>query len=131
MNMKGVSPVVATVLLIAIAVIAAVGVWYWVGAYTSKPATTGTDMKVIQISGCVSGANPSVLVRNLGSSPITTSVNFSVYNSALTQVGSIMVYATLNSLTTTNSTIFNTSALTTGSYKGTSAGFQDVVFTCQ
>jgi flagellin-like protein len=36
---KGVSPVVATVLLIAIAVISSVAVWYWVAPLTSQQPT--------------------------------------------------------------------------------------------
>ncbi len=37
--MKGISPIVAVVLLIAISIIASVGVWYWVGTFTGKPVT--------------------------------------------------------------------------------------------
>ena len=42
---KGVSPVVATVLLIAIAVISAVAVWYWVAPLTGKQAMPETSQK--------------------------------------------------------------------------------------
>jgi len=42
---KGVSPVVATVLLIAIAVISAVAVWYWVAPMTGQQATPETTQK--------------------------------------------------------------------------------------
>ncbi len=34
---RGISPVVGIVLLIAVSVIAVVGVWFWMGNYTSKP----------------------------------------------------------------------------------------------
>ncbi len=39
MNKKGISPVVAVVLLIAIAVIAAVGLYFWIGSLTGQPTT--------------------------------------------------------------------------------------------
>jgi flagellin-like protein len=65
--MKGVSPVVATVLLIAIAVIAAIGVWYWVGAYTGKPSVS-VDQKAFTIESC---NRTHAVVRNIGSVMIT------------------------------------------------------------
>ncbi len=37
--MRGISPIVAVVLLIAISVIATVGVYYWIGSLTGKKAT--------------------------------------------------------------------------------------------
>ncbi len=37
--MKGITPIVAVVLLISITVIAAVGMYYWVGGLTNKPKT--------------------------------------------------------------------------------------------
>jgi flagellin-like protein len=49
--MKGVSPVVATVLLIAIAVIASTTTWYWVSSYTSKPALAETTLKSYVVTG--------------------------------------------------------------------------------
>jgi flagellin-like protein len=62
---KGVSPVVAIVLLIAIAVIAAVAVWYWVSPMTSKPATAETTQKTVTVEECYADAN-SIFLRNSG-----------------------------------------------------------------
>jgi flagellin-like protein len=42
---SGISPVVATVLLIAIAVIGSVTAWYWISSYTNKPAVPTTSLK--------------------------------------------------------------------------------------
>ena len=42
---KGVSPVVATVLLIAIAVISSVAVWYWVAPFTAAQPMPSTSQK--------------------------------------------------------------------------------------
>jgi len=134
MNMKGVSPVVATVLLIAIAVIAAVGVWYWVGAYTSKPATTGTDLKVIEIATCsVTSAN--TVVRNLGSTPTVAGTYFTVYATNSTPVAYLNLSTAINSLdsrgftfTLANGTATNIT--TAGTYKATAAGYQDAQFNC-
>jgi len=59
--MKGVSPVVATVLLIAIAVVAAVGVWFWVAGLQNKPATPA-ETKMLQLESCIRGTNETTLV---------------------------------------------------------------------
>ena len=48
---KGISPIVAVVLLIAIAVIAAVGLYFWVGGLATKqptPSTPGTISAICQ-----------------------------------------------------------------------------------
>jgi len=69
---KGISPVVAVVLLIAIAVIAAVGVWYWVGAYTGQPNVT-TNVKTMAIQSCNGTA---VYVQNTGQETLSSAVHF-------------------------------------------------------
>ncbi len=43
---KGISPIVAVVLLIAIAVIAAVGLYFWVGGLATKQPTPGTPKTI-------------------------------------------------------------------------------------
>ncbi len=64
--MKGISPIVAMVLLIAISVIAAVGVYFWIGQYTSKPGTPSMpEMMSISTIG-----NGKVMVVNLGQEPL-------------------------------------------------------------
>jgi flagellin-like protein len=57
--MKGVSPVIATVLLIAIAVIGSVAVWYWVSPYTSQPALPQSIVGTGVISTPVTGVYKS------------------------------------------------------------------------
>jgi flagellin-like protein len=61
--MKGVSPVVAAVLLIAIAVIAAVGIWFWIGGFTSKPSLPPQQQVALSVENC-NGSH--VVVRNTG-----------------------------------------------------------------
>jgi flagellin-like protein len=85
---KGVSPVVAVVLLIAIAVIAAIGVWYWVSVFTGKPPTGGQQQVAFSIEDCkvgvVTSIHPglwngsSIKVRVTGGLRLAT--NASVYN---------------------------------------------------
>ncbi len=58
---RGISPVVATVLLIAIAVTAGMGVWYWMGSFTASPHID-YDLISVTISDC-NGTH--VLARNV------------------------------------------------------------------
>jgi len=78
---KGISPVVAVVLLIAIAVIASVGVWYWIGEFTDKPSVAGAD-KSMTITECTGTA---VFVQNTGANKLDGTVAF--YDIGKTQVG--------------------------------------------
>ena len=73
---KGVSPVVAVVLLIAIAVISAVAVWYWVAPLTARPSTGGDISKSISVTKCFapSGVNSSLSVRNTGGVSLSTTI---------------------------------------------------------
>jgi flagellin-like protein len=72
---KGISPVVATVLLITIAVIAGTTTWYWVSSYTSKPALPGTSLSGYIVTGVYK--NPSKTgcialdIKNIGGQTIT------------------------------------------------------------
>ncbi len=75
---KGVSPVVATVLLIAIAVISAVAAWYWVSAYTAKPPLPETSQRGYMVTGVydnasVTGCN-GVDIKNVGGISISNLV---------------------------------------------------------
>ncbi len=80
---KGISPVIAVVLLIAISVIAAVGVWYWVGSYTGKPGVSGLK-KTAEIIKC-NGTH--VFVQNTGNQKLDTTAD--IYNSNDQLVGYI------------------------------------------
>jgi len=75
---KGVSPVVAIVLLIAIAVISAVAVWTWVGPLTSKPPMGSTTQYSLTVLRCYAGT-PVIEVKNTGGTRIS-GVNFTLIN---------------------------------------------------
>ena len=62
---KGVSPVVAIVLLIAIAVISAVAVWTWVGPLTSKPPMGSTTQYSVGVIRCYPDTN-AIDIKNTG-----------------------------------------------------------------
>ncbi len=128
---KGVSPVVAVVLLIAIAVIAAVGVWYWIGAYTSKP-NVQTSQKSFTVSGCSTDYS-KVLVYNNGGE--TLSGNVTLYYANGTSTG---LHLTLSSLGVGDSAyvgVYNASGasktLTSGTtYQVVSDEYPFIEFTC-
>ncbi|MCD6522222.1 MAG: hypothetical protein J7K68_00590, partial [Candidatus Diapherotrites archaeon] len=46
---RAISPIVSVVLLIAIATIAAVGLYFWVGGYATKQPTTETPISIYAI----------------------------------------------------------------------------------
>ncbi len=79
---KGVSPVVATVLLIAIAVISSVAVWYWVAPMTSKQAMPETSQKGYMVSDTYLNVSNStcngVDLRNTGGQTISTGTIFEI-----------------------------------------------------
>jgi flagellin-like protein len=80
---KGVSPVVATVLLIAIAVISAVAVWYWVAPLTSSQPTGSTTQYGLTIpfaySNSTSGVNCVTMdFKNTGGATIPAGITFEV-----------------------------------------------------
>ncbi len=68
---KGISPVVATVLLIAISVIAAVSIYYWVGGMASQKGVRKKPMSIEATP--VNPAEGKVLIANKGGTPITLS----------------------------------------------------------
>ena len=67
---RGITAIVAVVLLIAIAVIAAVGIYFWVEGLATKQPTPEKPVAIV--------ANPissrSVLIANLGNKPLSVSV---------------------------------------------------------
>ncbi len=122
---KGISPVVAVVLLIAIAVIAAVGVWYWVGAYTGQPNVT-TSVKTFTVQKC-NGTH--VYVQNNGQEDLDSNVN--IYDSSGTPNGAIAFGTTSVSAGSSNWVAItgNTSAVS-GSYEALGANIQTTPFSC-
>ncbi len=66
---KGITSIVAVVLLIAIAVIAAVSVYFWMSGMTTKQPTPYTPNPIV----AVPLQNGKVLIANLGQKPINSS----------------------------------------------------------
>jgi len=145
---KGVSPVVATVLLIAIAVISAVAVWYWVAPLTSAQATPSTSQYGFVVTGTykTSGNCVSVDLKNSGGTTIPINTLFEIFNITGLSTGkyvglnttSLTSGATANFNITSSATTNATGNIPVGSYLlratklwGTSnIGFTDVYFTC-
>jgi flagellin-like protein len=129
---KGVSPVVATVLLIAIAVIGAVALWFWVAPMTGKPATISYAQQKFSVSKCY--ASTDALDIRSDSGFTLSDLNFSVIQQS---DGSIIcdgeyIVATI----APGETIYTTPAVacaldTSTQYILRSAqGIPDVPFTC-
>ena len=73
---KGISPIVAVVLLIAIAVIAAVGLYFWVTSMATPKATTTTPYTITaSCMGAGTNANGTLFIYNTGSEDISLSSN--------------------------------------------------------
>ena len=130
---KGVSPVVAAVLLIAIAVIAAVAVWYWVSPLTAKPPTADTTQKSISVEECYWAAgvgNTYLDIRNTGGVAVTAT--FTVYNSADPTIATGAT-VTLTSLASGNVTRAQVAGAVMGqstSYFLMAPGIPTATFTC-
>jgi len=153
---KGVSPVVATVLLIAIAVISAVAVWYWVAPLTSAqptPSTTQSAFIVTSVykNGTSDGCG-SMDVMNSGGVTIPASTIFEIRTQA-TGAQIVGKFLNINTALTPGTTAnFNLTNMSSFAAQGVSAnnsvalgtyvlrasrlstssisGFADVYFTC-
>jgi flagellin-like protein len=130
--MKGVSPVVATVLLIAIAVIAAVGVWYWSANYLNKPVDEPVSRTLLVQSCNLTHA----LVRNIGGAP--AEVDADLFNSDGSLVGRLNISGTtLNSTAIMYVPIVNASnssqiiALAKGMHKVIDSEYPQTQFLCE
>jgi len=126
--MKGVSPVVATVLIIAIAVIASVTVYYWVTPYTQKPQLPDETYHGIRVEAC-NGTH--IEVRNIGF-PTIVNQNFSILNSS----GSATNFSVfINNLTSTSAGWYYVggeldSLNSNGVYYISSTEIPEMLFTC-
>ena len=127
---KGVSPVVAIVLLIAIAVISAVAVWSWVGPLTSKPATGSTTQYKLDVMHCYPDTN-AIDIRNNGGVKFTAQ-NFSLVDGATgTTLNGTAIMAQTLAPGESNSTVAVMYDLTAGSiYKLRATNFPDIQFPC-
>jgi len=160
MMRKGVSPVVATVLLIAIAVISAVAVWYWVAPLTSAQATPSTAQYAFVVTNTYKNSAGNCTTMDLKNSGGTTIPGFTVFEIRSISGGALTwryvnltvtnsSYATMPAPLTSGTTLnFNISSMN-GSYNVTGpgvsvgsyllralggpsgiSGFTDVYFTC-
>jgi flagellin-like protein len=150
MMRKGVSPVVATVLLIAIAVISAVAVWYWVAPLTSAQATPSTSQYGFVVTNAYKNVSNSsgcgaLDIKNSGGVTIPNNTTFEVFTISGTTTSK---YVVVNSTALTPGTTLNlfisnlptpnNTLIAIGSYmlrasvkSGASiSGFSDVYFTC-
>jgi len=63
--MKGITPVVSTVLLIALAVISAMGVYWWISGRAAPPETPSTFATIsVEVPSCASSGNTTILITN-------------------------------------------------------------------
>ena len=143
---KGVSPVVATVLLIAIAVISAVAVWYWVSPLTSPSATPSTTQYGFVVTGTYKPAGncTSLDLKNSGGTTMPYNTTFEIFNITGLSTGKYVQVnvANLTSGTTLNFNVINStlgmSNIPVGSYLlratklwgSNNIGFVDTYFTC-
>ena len=76
---KGVSPIIATVILVLIAVVAGVLLWLWVSGYSSalpsqNPALyERIKIEAVNVSSTTSTKQISIYVRNIGNADVTIS----------------------------------------------------------
>jgi len=69
---RGISPIVAVVLLIAISVIAAVGLYFWVGGLTgSRNVPTPPAVITASCYGATSTTNGTLFIHNTGTKTIS------------------------------------------------------------
>lgn len=109
--MRGVSVVVATVILIAITVVAAIAVWFWVGAM-GKPGQP-QEIKTFIVEQCVIGTNSTTLrVYNNGALTIATRTDSRVLSANLDMVAGNVTVPTLKPAQ--RDTIYLATALTKG-----------------
>ena len=74
---KGISPVIAAVLLVIISVAAGVLVWTWISGFAARNPTTQPALEeririeAVKVLGSGGTYNITVYVRNIGSKPVT------------------------------------------------------------
>lgn len=152
---KGVSPVVATVLLIAIAVIAAVAVWYWVSPMTGSQPTPATSQYGYAVTSKYMNTSSngcwSIDLKNSGGLSIPANTIFEIRlesNGSLSgkylnisvalAPGQTKLFNLTNSTGYTHVAATNANAVGLGTYllrastasAGSISGFSDVYFTC-
>ena len=130
---KGLSPVVAVVLLIAIAVVAAAGVWFWVAPMLSGTTTGGAVAEYhVTLTGCKMLTNDAFTmnVRNIGTkATLSGQTGVPVYNANTdVQVGT-MDLASISAGALEWKNLTNTTTIA-GTYYFESADFAKTKFSC-
>ena len=132
---KGISPVVSVVLLIAIAVVAAAGVWFWVAPmFTETQASSTAGKYQVRLTNCRGSAGSQVVsVRNIGTSNTpSTATAVPIYSSTGTRVGNISLAVGLSAGSYNNSVPLNNE--TTSALSGTlyieDSTFAKTTFSC-
>ncbi len=127
---KGVSPVVAIVLLIAIAVISAVAVWTWVGPLTSKPPMGSTTQYALQVIECYPGTPTTIDIKNTGGVKISAQ-SFALISMADGNTLNGSVISQTLPPGEVNSSVTIVPSLSSGvSYALRAQNFPDIQFTC-
>jgi len=67
---KGISPVIAVVLLIAISMVASIAVWYWMADVGAKPEGIEREEMEVRVEDCDSEYD-QIKLRNTGGVPVT------------------------------------------------------------
>jgi hypothetical protein len=78
---KGLSPIVSIITLIAISVLSAVAVWFWLSPLTDKPPLPqpGAGTKELSVESC-DAVNDALYVTNKGSATIPENTVFGIYD---------------------------------------------------
>jgi flagellin-like protein len=127
---KGVSPVVAIVLLIAIAVISAVAVWSWIGPLTSKPPTGSTTQYSLAVLKCYPTTN-AIDLQNTGGVKISGQSFALIDKSSGAELTATGIPGQTLTPGQTNSSVTVAYDITAGSsYALRAQNFPDVEFTC-
>lgn len=127
MIMKAVSPVVATVLLIAISVVAVVGIWSWLATFAENP-NPDTDNTVFSVEMC---NLTHAKIRNTGGVTIKEDADF--YNESDIFIGVLNISQITGGMKAGNYTfveITNTSEMTAGIYTVVDSDYDIMKFTC-
>ena len=123
-NVKAISPIIATLLLIAIAVVAALVTYAWVMGYIGYQ-TNNSGASVVVQSVTFTGTSPNeyvgtVYLQNLGTSPVTLNP-FVFVNGVQEATSSIIVNGAASNVLPAGSTATITCATGTGAVALTSA----------
>jgi flagellin-like protein len=136
--MKGVTPIVATVLLIAMTVITAMGLWYYVTEIASNEIEVpGSEQtRELRISSC-DADELYAIVRNTGSSDLN--VNADVYNASGVKAGVLNFVERTSSAGSVGLTVGEVDKINItktvdnfypGTYRVFDENYSEVTFTC-